>query len=106
MITEVVVTALIISLIMATLRKLYDWLCSFFAKSNIPMPPAYPLLRHLPYFWEGMNEDRVLMQWAEQFKKEGIFKFDPLLGRYLGIYATSDWYLYPDTRHSLVHRWS
>ena len=79
-ITEVIVIALIISLIMATIKKFYDWICSCFAGSNLPTPPAYPILRHLPYFWGGFNDDITLMRWANDFKKEGLFKFDVMLG--------------------------
>jgi len=76
-ITEVIVVALLISLILATLRRIYDWM---FSRSNIPSPPAYPILRHLPYFWTSFNDEKMLRLWAEDFKAQGIFEYDILLG--------------------------
>jgi len=76
-ITEVIVVALLISLILATLRKIYDWM---FSRSNIPSPPGYPILRHLPYFWNSFNDEKMLRLWAEDFKAQGIFEYDILLG--------------------------
>ena len=82
-ITELVVSALIVSLLLASLRRFYEWM--FPAASNIPSPPSYPIFRHLPYFWGGFNDEKMLMQWAEDFKEEGIFEFDILLGNILHI---------------------
>ena len=83
-ITEEIVVALLISLILASLRKIYDWI--FSSRSNIPSPPAYPILRHLPYFWNSDNEEKMLRLWGEDFKAEGIFEFDILLGKVLEVF--------------------
>ena len=83
-ITEVIVVALLISLILASLRKIYDWI--FSSRSNIPSPPAYPILRHLPYFWNSFNDEKMLRLWAEDFKAQGIFEFDVLLGKAFKIF--------------------
>ena len=82
-ITEVIVVALLISLILATLRRIYDWM---FSRSNIPSPPAYPILRHLPYFWTSFNDEKMLRLWAEDFKAQGIFEYDILLGKAFKIF--------------------
>ena len=84
-ITEVIVVALLISLILASLRKTYDWM--FSTRSKLPSPPAYPILRHLPYFWNAVNDVKMLRLWGECFKAEGIFEFDVLLGNVWKIFG-------------------
>ena len=85
-IAEVVVTALMIAVILAAIRKIYEAIHGLLLGKNgdgleIPTPPAYPLLRHFPYFVSNFNDDKKLVKWSKTFKKEGIFVFDVLLGK-------------------------
>lgn len=85
-IAEVVVTALMIAVILAAIRKIYEAIHGLLLGKNdgglqIPSPPAYPLLRHFPYFVSNFNDDKKLVEWSKTYKKEGIFSFDVLLGK-------------------------
>ena len=76
----IVAGALMISLFIAIFKKLYYSFFGCLQSQDIPGPAAYPILRHMPYFLDSVDDDKKLCAWAEAFKKEGIFKFDPLLG--------------------------
>ncbi|XP_065071287.1 cytochrome P450 4A5-like [Rhopilema esculentum] len=66
--------------------EILKWLRNFFTASqrsrgpDIPSPPAYPILRHMPYFLDNIDDDKKLLAWAESFKEEGMFVIDTLLG--------------------------
>ena len=81
-ITVAIFIALVISVILTVLRKAYDKIHGliFRAPSTIQSPPAYPFLRHFPYFWTSFQVIKMITEWAKLFKKEGIFSFDPMLG--------------------------
>ncbi|XP_065071288.1 cytochrome P450 4F4-like [Rhopilema esculentum] len=79
-VSVIVVCVLIISLIMATLKKLYNFFFGSRLSSNIPSPPAYPFLRHVPYFLHATDYDKKMQKWEETYKKDGLFMFDVLLG--------------------------
>ncbi|XP_065071289.1 uncharacterized protein LOC135695975 [Rhopilema esculentum] len=76
----IVAGALVVSLFVAIFKKLYHSFFGCLQSKDIPSPAAYPILRHMPYFLDSVDDDKKLCAWAEAFKKEGIFKFDPLLG--------------------------
>ena len=80
-VSVIVVCALMISLIMATLKKLYNFFFGSRLSANIPRPPAYPFLRHLPYFLHAVDYDKKMQKWEETYKKDGLFMFDILLGK-------------------------
>ena len=83
-VADAVLIALLILVILKILRKAYGRIYSFLfaASSTIPSPPAYLLLRHLPYFWKKFQEIKVITEWAKLFKKEGIFLLEPLFGEH------------------------
>ncbi len=75
-----------IAFFVASLRKLRDWIQGKDKRSKykeIPSPAAYPLLQHLPYLWRDTDLTDRLLQWAKMFHKEGIFRYDSLLGNNL-----------------------
>ena len=64
--------------------EILKWLRNFVTVSQrgpeIPSPPAYPILRHMPYFLDNIDDDKKLLAWAESFKENGMFAIDTLLG--------------------------
>ena len=74
--------SLAFTFIVVILKKLFDFLFRSYNSNDIPSPPAYPILKHLPYFLDKSNEDKHISKWSETFRKDGIFKFNPLLGRF------------------------
>ncbi len=58
----------------------YDGMSKY---KEIPSPPAYPLLKHLPHLWRDTNLTQQLLKWSKMFANEGIFRYDPLLGKTL-----------------------
>ena len=45
---------------------------------DIPEPPRYGILRHLPYFINCKSPIELLAEWGKQFKDYGFYKIDPL----------------------------
>ncbi len=82
-ITTIAFGILAIAFFVEMFWKVKDWLQGRDATSKgkeIPSPPAYPVLKHLPYLWNDSDLPKRLLQWAKMFENEGILQFDPLLG--------------------------
>ena len=48
---------------------------------DIPEPPRYGILGHLPYFIKSPNTIELLAEWGKQFKDYGFYKIDPVVGK-------------------------
>ena len=57
---------------------------------DIPEPPLYGILKHLPYFLKSPNNIELLVKWGEQFKDYGFYKIDPLVGKTLFALLNND----------------
>ena len=63
---------------------IYKWMKEYFSPLyEIPEPPRYGFLRHLPYFLKSQNTVEMLVEWGEQFKDYGFYKIDPVIGKIL-----------------------
>ena len=61
---------------------IYKWMNEYFSPLyDIPEPPRYGILRHLPYFLKSHNTVEMLVKWGEQFKDYGFYKIDPVVGK-------------------------
>ena len=60
----------------------YLWIKPYFSPlRHIPEPPAWPILRHLPYFVVAKDHLGLFESWVTKFKDEGLFKIDNLDGK-------------------------
>ena len=61
---------------------IYKWMKEYFSPLyDIPEPPRYIILRHLPYFLKSQNTVEMLVKWGEQFKDYVFYKIDPVVGK-------------------------
>ena len=61
---------------------IYKWMKDYFSPLyDIPEPPRYSILGHLPYFVKSPNTIELLVEWGKQFKDYGFYKIDPVVGK-------------------------